>query len=730
MKLKRLLLVLLSFVLIVSLVPMNAFVSAAGVTAAENGGYTTENDTVKLEVAEDGTIKVTEKATGTVYSSRSPFAENDNYSAGSMKKKMKSEMAIDCYYTADALTNATEASAYSCDAEIGVSEEDGAIKVTYDFIDMQVRFSVLYGIKDNALDVKVDFKSLEEYGEYSVSRIYVLPGFFSGTGNDEGYIFVPDGSGALINFNNNSNATYRSFVYGKEASFPDTLKKTYNENIHMPVFGMVKNGAGFVAVIDSGDAIAEIVADSKNENQFYNAVSSIVDLRYTYSTNLFADAQGDNKVNASTAYSKISLIDGLDYYTVKYYFLTESNADYIGMANTYREYLINEKGLEKTVKEPVLNVDVIGAIDVKANFLGFSYFADYALTEYSEVEDIIKALNKAGVEEVGIRYIGWNNDGLTNAKIAKKAKVMSKLGGKKDFKALNAFAEENGVDITYDIEFMRFYSGRSKFAVSSPFKEKISFSRYLRSVYATDLRKRSWYILSPEYWEKNFNSIAKSLDKLEVENVSVSSLTNSVYSDFNSKSLNTKQDVANTVANILDGVNKKYTLSGEKANAYAIPYLDKIYDSPAYTSGYHIFDEEIPFYQIVLHGYTDLTVEPQYTSDNRQINYLKAVETGSQLLYTGMAAETKEIVDTDYDYLYGTNYKLWLDDAAEKYAKYQPLLEKIYDSKIVSHRCLQSDVYETTYENGVSVIVNYNGEAVEVDGVKIEEYDFYERVAK
>lgn len=730
MKIRRLLAVLLSAVLIISLVPVSAVVSAEGITTSAEGGYMMENDALKLQVAEDGTITVTEKATGVSYNSKNAFAENDNYSSGSMKKKMKSEAVIDCYFTKDALTSVTEASAYSCDAEITVAEENGKIKVSYDFVDMSVRFAVLYAVGKDNFEASIDLKSLEEYGDYSVARINLLPGFGSGTGNDNGYIFVPDGSGALINFNNNADMTYRDYVYGKEASEIEKLKKINTEKIYMPVFGMIKNGSGFVAIIKEGDAIAEIIADSKNANQFYNAVSSIVDLRYTFATNLFADASGDNKVNSSTAYSRIPLTDGLDSYTVEYHFLSGGKANYVGMAEKYREYLINEKGLEKTVSEPVLNVDLVGAIDAKANFLGFSYFKPYALTEYSQVETIITALKEKGIDDIGVRYIGWNNNGVTNKKILTKVKTIGVLGSKKDLKALNSYAEENGIDITYDIEFIKFMSGRKKYAVSSPFKEKINFWPYLRSVYATDNRKRSWYILSSEFWGKNFSSIKKSLTKLSIDDISLSMLTNSIYSDFNSDRMNTKLDVVNVAVKLLEDSKDKFSIKGESANAYTIPYLSKIYKAPTYTSGYHIFDEEIPFYQIVLHGYTDLTASPQYTSDNRQINYLKAIETGSQLLYTGMAAETKEIVDTDYDYLYGTNYKLWMNDAAEKYAKYQPLLEKIYDSKIVSHRALQKDVYETTYENGVSVIVNYNNEAVEVEGKKIEKYDFYERVAK
>ena len=85
----------------------------------------------------------------------------------------------------------------------------------------------------------------------------------------------------------------------------------------------------------------------------------------------------------------------------------------------------------------------------------------------------------------------------------------------------------------------------------------------------------------------------------------------------------------------------------------------------------------------------------------------------------GMGMDTLLREDTDYDYLYGTSFSLWKDDAVSKYKEYYPLLKEISDSLIVSHRELQDNVFETGYENGIRVIVNYNSQDVQADGITI-----------
>lgn len=681
-----------------------------------------ENSVLKLEVSEKGELKLTDKKSGQTFSSRNSFAKNDEYSLSSYRLKMDAEVEIDYYNIHDALISNQSAVAYSSEADISVKKEKGVIVVKYYFTSYKIGFNVEYRLFDDSFEAVIDIKSIKEGKDYGLNKISLLPGFFSGNGDDNGYIFVPDGSGALINYNNNAVNEYSSEVYGSDISIQERLKRSKSETVRMPVFGAVNDGLGMFAIITSGDAAAKISAGTKNNDNWYNYVYSTLNVRSTYEKMMFS-ADKTNR-SRSTAYSKNLLTSDFDEYSVRYYVFSE-NVGYSQMAKIYRKYLIEEKKLKSNVNEPKLNIELIGAIDIKANFLGFTYYKNKPLTTYSEAVNIIKKLKKAGIENIAIRYSGWSNNGITNDSVMEKTKVMGVLGGKKDFAVLNDFAEKNEVSIDYNIDMLKFYSGSKKYRVSSPFKETLSFSRYLRSVYATDISKRSWYMLSPKYIEDNFVTVDESLKKLGIKNISLYSLSNTLYSDLNGQQPITRTAMQISAQKIFSGC-KGSKVSAECANAYIIPYVAKIYSTPCYSSGYNILDKEIPFYQIVIHGLVDMTSESQFISDNRLVNYLKSIETGSQLLYTGIAKPTSEIVDTDYDYLYGTNYLLWIDDAAQKYKEYQPLLKKIYNSVITDHFEMQFNVYKTVYENGIEVIVNYNNNDVTVDGIKIEAYGFCE----
>ena len=64
-------------------------------------------------------------------------------------------------------------------------------------------------------------------------------------------------------------------------------------------------------------------------------------------------------------------------------------------------------------------------------------------------------------------------------------------------------------------------------------------------------------------------------------------------------------------------------------------------------------------------------------------------------------------------------YGNWKEYAKEWYEAYQPLLEKIYNQKIVGHKSIGDKVYQTDYENGISVIVNYSNNDYVKNGVLV-----------
>ena len=98
-------------------------------------------------------------------------------------------------------------------------------------------------------DLKVEIKGSElEYNPvYPISTLHVLPFFGAANQEEEGYMFVPDGSGALIELNNGKGhyQPYSQRVYGKDKAVFERSVPIVSESIKLPVFGMKHGDRSF-----------------------------------------------------------------------------------------------------------------------------------------------------------------------------------------------------------------------------------------------------------------------------------------------------------------------------------------------------------------------------------------------------------------------------------------------------------------------------------------------------
>ena len=115
--------------------------------------------------------------------------------------------------------------------------------------------------------------SVETYPLYSLD---ILP-YFGAAGTDaEGYIFVPDGSGALIYLNNGrlDAKPYGKNLYGLDYALrPRERISEITEQLHIPVYGLKNGNKAFLAIIEEGDAYAIIKADIAGRTSSYNTVN-------------------------------------------------------------------------------------------------------------------------------------------------------------------------------------------------------------------------------------------------------------------------------------------------------------------------------------------------------------------------------------------------------------------------------------------------------------------------
>lgn len=655
----------------------------------------------------------------------------DKITVGEKRINVYSDVLVNYILSSEegaSLTMNTAASHSECVRSGKVSSKiikDG-IEIEYYFSSIDTTVPVRYTLKNGSLEATICLDKIKYGKEIKVSSIRLLPSFGAGNSTDSGYLFVPDGSGAIINFNNQVETIegYNGKVYGGDAAEEVDSKECVEKAVRMPVFGIKKSENAMISIITSGDSITTISADNGNSSMGYNIVSAQADLHVPSKITLYEN----DWANKTTLMRLSSTPVKLENYTVRYIMLDGEKANYVGMAEAYRNYLLNEKGMERNNSQPAFYLTLYGATDFQKVFFGIPYTTLKPLTTYSQACEITAALEKDGIDNISLRLVGWNDNGILNLKLPKKLTPYSKLGGKSEFDELIDYCNSKNWNLSLDIDFQRFrksgngYSKNSN-STKTTFGEPSPQYAFMRSVYIADSKYDPFWMLKPNKLEKSYSKLLKTLPQ-GIDNISLSVMGSSIYSDLSEKGVYRSETLEIYDKILKNSVSSSNKLSFDDANAYVFPYADYITNTPMTSSGYDLFDFDIPFYQIVLHGCVDMSAGtlPYELNDRRII--LKAAELGLNLSYQGMYEDSEILKYTRYNYLYSTEYTLWKDSAVKNYKELKPILEKVNGSLITEHYISENNITKTVFDNGVKVYVNYGETENVYDGVTVPALGF------
>ena len=698
--------------------------------AAEN-----ENSVLYADLR-NGYFALKNKISGKVWYSVPNDMLIDEITTGAKRSEIFSQIVLN-YVFADGqyeITGAQHADSYtSCVmSQGGISAKilDNGLRVTYNFEDIGVVLPVEYTLEKDYLAVTIVREQIKISDECILMGINVLPSFGAGNSQDEGWLFVPDGSGAVVKFNNGIKTSnkYDKYVYCDELAVPKETSSVHEENILLPVFATSVGSDTLTGIITSGDAAASITYFNGNSDCAYNCISSTV--------NFLNFAQRQNIIKNKTS-SKISGADyNLDNYQVRYYMSYGEKADIAGIAREYRNYLEKEKGFSSSAAEPTFNLSLYGFIETRASFLGIPYTKHKVLTTVGQATSILDELSEKGVDSVTVKYIGWSNSGVDNKKIPSSAKVSGKIGSISDFQSLAQRIADSGGTLYPEVDLLRYTESgngvlKTRDSIKTPFQVISAMNSYLPSNFEVNTKASSFCLLTPKKISKYSGNYLKSYRTLDLKAISLSTIGQLTYSDFSNKNSFNRAGLPDIYDEILSEYRKAgITTAFTNANAYTFAYADRVFEAPVQSSGFDSFDYDVPFYQMVLHGKVNMTSPAIIQSANPLSVYLKSVEYGMELLYNGIYADSSALTGTAFDYLYSSDYGLWIDDAAEKYAEYSPLQKLIYNSEIISNTKIAEGVKKTVYQNGVTVYVNYNDETVTAENIKIEPQSFAYREAK
>ena len=573
--------------------------------------------------------------------------------------------------------------------------------------------------------VEVPFEKIRYRSEFPLTYVTVLPMFGAAGAQEEGFMFVPEGGGALIRYNNGKlkQNSYFANMYGWDYATERTEVVSETQCAY-PVFGMTGNGGSFLCMMEGAASYGGIQADISMRYNSYNWACAKYHVLHSDRYNVSAKTERlvymfEKEIPQDTIVQRYRFID------------SDSYAD---MAVAYGSYLrerypsLADAALEEDM--PV-SVELVGAIDKTMVKFGMPIDSVVPATTFAQAESILSRLTAAQPGSLSLRYTGWANGGVTQ-KVLSRVRTERVLGGEKGMKSLIAAAKNAGVPLYFD--------GVSCFAYDSdifdgfiPYRDAARFTTreqvmihpYSVITYQPEEWRDPFYLVQPDYAAEKAGNLIATLKEAGAAGVAFRDIGSLLSADYNPRMTTTREQALvmnlETLQSAKDAGQMVSVLEGFD---FVLPYADLISNMTLKGSGYSIIDEFVPFYQIALHGSVSYTGQTINLASDWRTELLRCAEYGAGLSFTFMAEDAKILQDTYHSGYYGANFDSWADAFAEIVTEYQSSMAGLNNTPIIGHEILDDGVTKTLYQNGAAVYVNYNDKPYDAQGVTIPERSY------
>ena len=681
---------------------------------AENSGYSLSWNSDRKYIA------YANKETGQIWSS---IPQDFLHTNKKFNRFLDAPLNIVCFNPEDQSVTSISGYSYAVSSgRVGSEKIENGIKVTYYFDKYQLSIPVRYVLTEKSLDVSIDPAEIVE-NQYQIVSISLLPYLCSAKNDTEdSYLFVPAGGGALMECYQaaEEKRLFSGSVYKTDAA-RYCNEEWYSETaLSMPVFGAKSGESALFGIIKSYSG-ALIEADAGNPDVGFSAVYPTFELRG------YDEAAGARK---ETFYKYIDTFSTEEPILISYYLLEGENAGYEEMAEVYREYLIDEYGMEKSAAQTDMLLTFYGG-DLTREFLfGVPYNKLSVLTEYSEVRQIAgEVLDETGLKP-SIQLVGFTDNGLSVGKPAGGFQLSHRFGSDKELENLKSWTLENGGLLFADFDIVRFNRSGNGFSTLLSTAKTATHRRMYTKSYTVDIH--SVNTLFPEYYllsRAALNQAAQKLIKSQqndlLHGVSLGTLGCIAYSDYDNTAYYTKGGIRKQVSGILQEMNKsglKTMVSG--ANDYAAAAADGITDVAFGNGGYSVFDHAVPFYQLVFSGYKPMYCQPLNEQNDMQVGMLQAASAGIGLSFSIVSKYDVALSATPGAFASNAVYSANRSRMLDTLKQYQDIVGRLGDAQLVSYRQPAEGITQSVYSNGAVLYTNCTEADAEVEGMTVKAKNF------
>ena len=580
--------------------------------------------------------------------------------------------------------------------------------------------TVVYRLEGDDLVVEVPLSEISYNPDYPITTLDILPAFGAAGTSETGYILVPEGTGAIINYNNGkvTQNPYYANMYGWDWA---SIRKEIISETRMifPVFGMATEGSSFLCIIEEGVSWAGINADVSGRSGCGSFNSANAEYTIIHGDSYDVSERTNNNVymfEQQLPEGKLSQ---------RYRFINSD--DYMDMAAAYREYLLaNNPQLNREVSSEAHTViEMVGAIDKVRQVFGVPTNVPIPMTTYKQATELLSKLVAEELPNLSIRYTGWMNGGL-NSTILNKVRMMSEMGKVSELKAFVKAAKDANVPLYLDglTSFARDSGVLEGFialrdAAQFTTREEVELYEYSTIWYGQDDLQDTYYLIKPELAMQAVDVLAKAAQKYGATGIAFRDLGNILSADYNAKDLVTREEVRLQQMEAINSLHEQgFSVMTRSGNDYSALLSDIVTDIDFDGLQYRIFDELVPFYTAALHGAVTYTGPAINLADDREELLLRSAESGASLQFTLMAENVEELQDSWFSEYYGADASIIYDDVIATIKAYNETMSGTFDQVMTGHRRV-GNVTVTEYENGMKVYVNFGYTEQTVEGVTV-----------
>lgn len=624
------------------------------------------------------------------------------------------------------ITGYMDAAGYTAEDYAKEAEKLGIDNSAAENMPAAFRIPVEYALTESGFTATVlTDRITSDSDNYKLTNVKLLPYFGACGESEDGWLLVPDGSGAIIELSEKQGVTYSQGIYGSDLAVESSIKPVLMQNAGLAVYAFCSGESAFMAEVTGAAAVAAISAETYGKEITQTHIYTDFNVRSFDSSNMGA-------MQNQAAFHLYASGYVTEFPQVTYTLFGDKDTTYSDMAHTLQKQWIDRGILGERLSDSQqipIYLDFTGYETIEESFLGISVEGQTVLSSISDISAAVKELESRGITGFQLRLRAYSNGGVYG-KVSNGLALDKNIGTTKEVETLaKMLLQKNG----------RLYLENN---ISTVFETGNGFSKMthaVRSLKKTvletidyDLIARTWgeaenefYLTSPAYFLSLTENFAEGWEKesgdCSVYGYSWSDFGSKLYSDFHA---NTPYDRTQSMYAAIQAVQKAKDTFGkvitDGSNAYVLSQADAVLNIPLRSSALSCESYSVPFYQMVIHGYKDYAGAPMNIGADVDGNYLASVESGANLYYSFYTSDKNPLKETQAGTLvYPTYITASYDTVEAQYREFTEMFGTLRTQTISSHEKVGDQTFVTTYEDGTQIAVNYSEKDTMVKGWKV-----------